>query len=402
MAGILEGKRVVLVSHWDFNLYRFRREILEALVHQGAQVYVAVPPGNYDDFWAELGVTHLPFEMDRASLGVRDAMHMVSQLRAHFRRVRPHLVHTFMAKPNTFGTIAAHTAGVRAIICSVTGRGSFFGGHMNAPRDRMVTAVLKTLYAATSRMASRTIFLNQDDVDLFTGTHLVPMEKAVLIRSSGVNVHQFSTAAVPDAVKHATRTSLNIDPDAAVVLMVARLLRSKGVPEFLQAAARLRARFPSARFVLAGAPDPGNPESLTSDEVAVLARESGAIIPGHRSDIAELLAISTVYVLPTTAAEGVPRTVLEAMAMGLPVITSDMPGCRETVTDGVNGFLVPPGDVEAICRGLEMILSDPITAARMGAASRENAEREFAVEAVVKQHIELYEKVLAGHDSRVR
>ncbi|MCX7856035.1 MAG: glycosyltransferase, partial [Anaerolineae bacterium] len=179
--------------------------------------------------------------------------------------------------------------------------------------------------------------------------------------------------------------------DAVVVTMIARLIAPKGVREFLQAADRLSGQ---ARFVLIGEPDPGNPDSLTWEDIQDHIQRGIVLAPGWQKDVVPWLAITDIFVLPSYYREGTPVTVLEAMAMGLPVVATDVPGCREAVVHGETGFLVPPRDVDALTLAIQRLIGDPELRWQMGQAGRARTVECFAVERIVGQYLRLYAQLL--------
>jgi glycosyltransferase involved in cell wall biosynthesis len=239
------------------------------------------------------------------------------------------------------------------------------------------------LYRLAMRRAAVVIFQNPDDRRYFISRRLVEPEKTVIISGSGVDTLAFRP------VERSGRPVVTVS-------MVARLVRAKGVEEYVEAARRVRqALGKSIRFRLVGGPDPGNPGSMTAEWSEGVRTAGDVEILGERDDIAAILAQSDIYCLPSHG-EGMPMSVLEALASGLPVVTTEVPGCRETVEDGVNGFLVPVRNVPRLADALQRLANDSGLRASFGSASRRAAESRFAVGDIVNAHLELYERVLAG------
>jgi glycosyltransferase involved in cell wall biosynthesis len=228
------------------------------------------------------------------------------------------------------------------------------------------------------------IFQNPDDCSaIMKATHLKP-SKVVMIRGSGVDLTEFVPAPLPTG--------------APVVLMVSRLLRDKGVSEFVEAAYILRERGSQARFWLVGNPDPCNPTSVEESELESW-RSAGVVeLLGHRDDIAKVIAKSNILVLPSYR-EGLPKVLLEAAACGRPVVTSNVPGCRDAIEEGVTGLLVPPRDARALVKAIESLLNDAKRCQDMGTAARHLAEREFSIEKVVASHLCIYRELLTSENS---
>jgi glycosyltransferase involved in cell wall biosynthesis len=221
----------------------------------------------------------------------------------------------------------------------------------------------------------------------------------VLIPGEGVDLETFSPSAVPPERRAALRSELGLGPDNHVVLMVGRMLRHKGVLEFVEAARRVRAACPGAVFVLVGPSDEGNPARIPSEKLQAWESEGAVRYLGMRGDVRDLMAVADVVVLPSYR-EGIPRVLIEAAAMGRPLVATDVPGCREVVRNGVNGFLVPARDAVALAEAIEFILKNPKLRAEFGAASRQLAEERFSDQRVVGCILDLYRALLAEKGGR--
>jgi glycosyltransferase involved in cell wall biosynthesis len=298
-----------------------------------------------------------------------------------FRRLRPDLVHLVTPKPVLYGGIAARFAGIDAVVAAVSGLGHVFssdGGVAHLARP-----IVTTLYRfALEREHVRVIFQNPDDRAMFVRIGAVTQERAVTIRGSGVDLAAFRPAPEPGGTP--------------VVTFAARLLKPKGVHEFVEAARRLRARGVAARFLLAGEIDPDNPTSVTREEIEQW-RVGGLIeVLGQRRDIANVFAASSLVVLPSYYAEGLPKVLVDAAACGRPIITTDWPGCRDAIEPGVTGLLVPPRDPGALADAIADLLADRARRQRMGVAARALAEREYSIHGITGAHLNVYAELLDG------
>lgn len=368
--------RFLFLSHLDFNLFRFRLPVMKALVDRGHEVVAASPVGAYAARLPALGIAHEAFEIDRRGLNPASELKVVFALRALLRRVRPTLLHTFMHKPNIYGSLAARGLRGLVVVNSVTGRGSVYDGSRAA-----LSRVVNGLYRVAVAPSAAVVFQNDDDREYFTSRRLVEAGKGVLIRGEGVDTKEFRP------VDRRNRPFVR-------VCMVARLIRDKGVEDYVEAARRVRSTHGDrVRFRLVGEPDPGNPGSMAPSWLDEVRAEGNVELLGARDDVARILADSDIYCLPSYG-EGLPVSVLEALASGLAVVTTDVPGCRDTVRDGTSGFLVPPRDAVALADAIRRLAGDPALRERFGAAGRLDAETRFSVEVIVGQLIELYERVL--------
>lgn len=386
----MRGLRVVFFSHLDRNLYRFRLPLMKQLVSEGAHVYAIAPQGEVAGRFQGHNVEFIPFEINRKTFNPLAGLSAINRLSAVLKKIRPDVLHTFTLRPNVYGALAGKRAMVPIIICTVTGLGSLYveGAGFKGIAARAVVN-LATRFAL--RKVSAVIFQNPDDRRYYLEHRLCRLDQARLIISSGVDLEEFSLERVPQERRDHLRQRWGIPSDEIVVTMIARLVAPKGVGEFLQAAERLKGR---ARFVLIGEPDPGNPSSFSWEELSEYTEKRIVVALGRQENIPEWLAVSDIYVLPSYYREGVPRTILEAMAMGLPVITTDAPGCRETVIDGQNGFLIPPREVQALVRALNSLIDSVELRTRMGKRSRELAVERFSSEKIVDQYLSLYNQLL--------
>ena len=358
-------KTVAIVTSGAYSVANFRGTLIEELVGQGVRVLALAPDWSDDTRAATsaLGAETVDISLSRVGMDPTRDLADIVRLAGVLRRLRPDAVLTYFAKPNVYGMIAAALARVPRRIAMVEGLGFVFDSSGPASRKAgVVRAVTMRLYRFALGFADKVLFLNRDDEAFFRNHRLVAPAKVVNTGGIGVDLDAFAaTPAVTDPV---------------VFLLMARLLRGKGVIEFAEAAARVRARSPATRFVLLGDVD-ANPDSLKRDEVTPWV-ENGAIEwPGHVSDVRERLAAASVFVLPAWTREGLPRSTQEAAAMAKPVITTDVVGCRDTVVDGVNGFMVRAKDVDALVGAMMRFVEEPGLVATMGAASRRIAEERW-------------------------
>jgi glycosyltransferase involved in cell wall biosynthesis len=303
--------------------------------------------------------------------------------------LRPAIVHTYDTKPSALGRLAAYLARVPAIAGTLPGMGSLYAD------NRLRTRLSRGPYQLTQKLACRlsdvTILQNVEDRDDLVARGVVPPATALVIAGSGVDTAQFQPGIAPEAASRA-RASLGIEGAGPVVTMLSRVIRPKGVLEFAEAARRIRLAAPEAQFVLAGPIDAESRDRLTSTELATV--RGSVHCTGPRSDVAGVLGVTDVFVLPSFYMEGVPRALLEAAACGLAIVTTDVRGCRDVIVDGVSGVLVPPRDVEALQAAIVSLLQDPGKRARLGKEARSRAVSEFDVLKVAARTRDLYRRLL--------
>jgi glycosyltransferase involved in cell wall biosynthesis len=296
-----------------------------------------------------------------------------------YRRLRPDLVHHIALKPILVGGIAARLAGVPAIVNAPTGLGFVFSS------DKFLAKLLKPavsllLRATLSPKNARVIFENPDDQAELERLGMIRHGAAVLIRGAGVDIETF--APVPEP------------PLPVRVMLIARMIREKGVADFVAAARLLREQNVAAEFVLVGAPDPGNPNTVSEAELRGWEAEGLVSWLGPRRDIAALLRGAHIACQPSSYREGLPKSALEAMASGKPLVATDIPGCREAVVDGETGLLVPARDPPALAAALRRLIEAPELRAKMGAAGRLRAEQYFADAIICRQTLLVYDALI--------
>jgi glycosyltransferase involved in cell wall biosynthesis len=320
--------------------------------------------------------------MNRRSLNPLRELGLLWHLWRLFRRERPALVHGFTIKCAVYGSIAARLAGVPARINAVAGMGYVFSS------DDVKARLLRPLVRVLLRLAlggrgARLILQNPDDVALFERARLVDGAQVRLIAGSGVDCARFA----PRPRDRERRDG------PARVLLAARLLWDKGIGEFVTAARQLRDEGRAVEFLLAGDPDPGNPAAVPEAALQAWVDEGVLQRLGHVDDMPALLATVDMVVLPSYR-EGLPKGLIEAAACALPLVTTDVPGCRDVVSDGVDGMRVPVRDAGALARAIAKLLDDPALAARLGAAARVKALERFDERIVIARTLEVYAELL--------
>ena len=375
--------KVLLFANTEWYLYNFRRSLALALQAQGYELLLISPPGPYGQKLRELGLRWEPVPMDRRSLNPLREARLLAWLVALFRRERPALVHGFTIKCAVYGSLAARVARVPARVNAVAGMGYVFTSA--DAKARMLRPLVRGLmHAALDGTNARLILQNPDDVALFERAGFVDRAHIRLIPGSGVDCSRFAGRAAPRDSAKPLR-----------VLLATRLLWDKGVAEFVAAARQLRGEGRDLHFLLAGDPDPGNPAAVPEADVRAWHDEGVVEWLGHVDDMSALLSSVDMVVLPSYR-EGLPKTLIEAAACGLPLVTTDVPGCREVVTDRVNGLLVPARDAIALAKAIARLHDDSGLAERLGAAARTKALGRFDERIVIAETIAVYRELLAN------
>ncbi|MDM4769742.1 glycosyltransferase family 4 protein [Solimonas sp. SE-A11] len=360
-------KRFLLIAGFADSIVKFRGRLIESAAKRGYEVHVAAPELLASTVGSELramGVILHDIPLGRSGLNPFADLRTLLSLIVLIGRLRPEVVLGYTIKPVIYGTLAAWIMRVPRRFAMITGLGHAFQEQQGRG---LLRRVVEYLYVVALRGAHTVFFQNPDDEALFRNLNIIRAKaRTVVVNGSGVDVAEYAVAPLPAG--HA-------------FLLIARLLGDKGVRIYADAARRLRQRHPGAKFRLVGWIDQ-NPNAIRQDELDGWVRDGIIEHLGRLADVRPAIADTSVYVLPSFYREGTPRTVLEAMAMGRAVVTTDAPGCRETVVDGENGFLVPVKSADALEAAMERFIAEPGLAARMGRRSREIAETKYDVHAV--------------------
>jgi glycosyltransferase involved in cell wall biosynthesis len=371
----MPAKKIVISINAAWNVVNFRARLVKGLIEAGYQVIAVTPPDEHVDRVRALGIDYLPIGMDRKGLSPAADLRLLWSYRRILRRLKADIFLGYTAKPNIYGSLAAQTCGMR-VVNNVSGLGTAFirGGWLR----RMV----ETLYRLAFRRSSTVFFQNADDRALFLSRRLVRPHQARLLPGSGIDLAHFRPAA-------GTR-----EPGPFRFLLVARMLRDKGVLEYVEAARRLRPQWPDVRFQLLGPVDAENRTAISKVMMETWVEDGLVDWLGTADDVRPLLAAADCVVLPSYR-EGLPRTLLEAAAMARPLLATDVPGCRDIVRDGFDGLLCKAADAGALAAAMARMLEAPAEQrAAWGAAARAIAEAEYSDEVVLARYLAAIEEAL--------
>ncbi len=373
-------KRVGFLSHIDWNLYLFRLPIMRRLKKEGWKVYAIAPKGEYLPLFAKEGIETVSYEIHRGSLDPLKEIRAIGDIYKAIKPLQLDLLHTFTVKPNIYGTFAAHLAKIPHIFNLVEGLGSFYV--QEDFRSKVVRMVMERLYKWAFRYSECAIFVNSDDPAYMIEKGIIPKQKVQIIESVGIDTDFFD----PNKID-ATKLKRELSPQGKpIVMMVGRAIWHKGVREFYEMAKRLRNE---AVFVYVGGTYPDNPSCVPESFL----RQSPVRYMGHQDDIHKWIAACDIFVLPSYR-EGMPRTLLEAMSLGKPLVATDTVGCKDVVKEGYNGFLVPVKDVESLTQKTKRLIEDEALRKRFGEQGRKMAQERFAIEKIVDAYVALYKGAL--------
>ncbi len=378
------SKRICLILNDAFSMVHFRGGLISTLISEGNNVTAIVPPaGPYRAALEKLGAEVVEMSMPRFIAPLGDVV-LIASLVQFFARRRFDIVHTMTIKPNLYAAPIARLLAARRVVGLVSGSGYLLGGNVGA-KHRTLAALVRFCLRLSFKTMQKVWFQNADDLNRFTSERICSKGQGIVIRSGGIDVNRYSPLIRDASLSARKRAELGLPPNCGIVLMgAARFIGAKGVREFARAAAIVLPDHPDWRFVLVAPDDLGSPDRVDRKEACF--KVPGLIIPeGFRADLHEITAASDIVVLPSYYPEGVPRFLLEGMACGKPIVTTDHAGCRETVEECVNGLLVPVRNAEMLATAIKSLIADRELRQRFGDASRRLVEREFSQELVCKK-----------------
>ena len=365
-----ETQKILVLSSHTKSLFWFRMDMMRSFLRHGYAV-VAVgsePDDEWQDKFQKENIHYRTIPISRNGLNPFGDLKTYHAIKKLLEEERPDKIFCYQAKTVIYGTIAAHHLGITEVYPLIAGLGSIFRGQ--GLKNGIIRQIMKREYQYALRFAKKIMFQNHDDLDCFVQEGIVNRDHTTIINGSGVDTRHFIPTPFPEQM---------------TFLMISRLIRDKGVFEYLEAARKVRASHKDVRFLLVG-PYDTNPSALKQEELQEYISDGSIEYLGEVTDVRPAIAQSSVYVLPSYH-EGTPKTVLEAMACGRPIITTDAPGCRETVQEGVNGYLVEPKNVEALVESVMKVIGDNESFEEMGNASRKLAVKKYDID-IVNQQIE--------------
>lgn len=363
--------KFLLISPKNRTVYNFRGNLVKEIIRKGYEVIVIGPDQTDVGKILALGASFREIPMNKNGTNVLKDIGYCRNLLKLMKEERPDVILGYTVKPVVYGSIAAKIAGVKNINCMITGAGYTFTS--KTMKARILGLIVSLLYKIGLGCADHVIFQNADDLNEFTKKHLVAEQKCSVVHGSGVDMEQFGLVPFPETINF---------------FMLSRLLKSKGVNEYLKAAEQVKEKYPDVKFSLLGKYESSMQDAIERDYVERLIQKGIVTRYEETSDVIPFYKNCSVYVLPSYR-EGTPRTVLEAMAMGRPIITTDTNGCRDTVIDGVNGFLVPVKDVQTLIAKIQEFILHPELISQFGKASYQLCCDKYDVVKVNKSMMEI-------------
>lgn len=380
------GKRikVIFVVTEDWYFVSHRLDLAVGLEEAGYDVGVATRIGRHGDAIRKRGIKVFDIAFNRSGVNPLMELRTVWSLYKLFRLEKPDIVHQVAIKPVVYGSLIARLLGVPGTVNALGGLGYVFSS--TDLKARLIRLLVRpTLKFAHGKKKARLILQNTQDVEIMTKSGIVKSEKIRLIRGAGVD---------PDDYQLTT-----VDVKLPLIVLTARLLRQKGVGEFVAAARILHQRGVPARFALVGSVDAANPASFTNEDVAQWVNEGVVEAWGWRDDMPSIFAQAQIACLPTFYGEGLPKALLEAAASGCAIVASNIPACTELVKDEVTGLVVPPQNAEALADTLERLIKDIDLRKRLGEAARRSIAADFSSSKILSEILDVYEELMPASAS---
>ena len=367
----MNNKKIILVGTTASNLYGFRKDFILSCLRQGYEVYAFV--SEYNDYWLEnirnIGAIPITYQLSRGGLNPFKDIYSIYQLSKKIKKIKPEIVFSYSAKPTIYGTLAARLAKVPRVVGMLEGLGYAFTEQPTgfSKKTKTIRNIQVLLYKIAFLRLDDLILLNPDDKKDLIHNYRINFENVHILGATGLNLDEYSYTVTP------------IEP--MNFLFIGRLLKEKGIFDLIEAIKIVKKDYPEIKFTILGEIDKENPGALKKEHLEELIAENLFQYPGHVSNVVDWINQCSVFVLPSYR-EGVPRSIQEAMAIGRPVITTNVPGCRETVVDGVTGFLVPKWNPQVLAQKMIYFIEHPEQINKMGYQGYLYAKEHFDAEKV--------------------
>ena len=378
-------KKLLFVINVDWFFISHRLPIAIKAMKDGFEVHLVCAITTRVDYLRGLGIHVHPLSFSRSGKSISTEIITVIKLYRLIKQIKPNLLHLITIKPVIYGGIIARLVKTSSVVSAISGLGFLFVQRAGLSAKLFRSAILVLYRLAMGHSNQRVIFQNPTDMKALIDSGGVMLDKARMIRGSGVNLNDYPV--IPES------------SGVPIIVMASRLLRDKGVVEFVEAARILKGKGVKAHFKLVGTPDSENPASVTDEEIKSWKEEGSVDCLGFRSDIAALFTQSHIVTLPSYYGEGLPKVLVEAAACGRVVITTDMPGCRDAIESDISGILVPARDAKKLAGAIERLITDAALRQQMGRQGRILAEREFSIDKVVLAHLEIYNELDAKNSA---
>ena len=364
-------KKMIVISPKNRSIYNFRGDLIKKIINKGYQVIATGPNQENLDEVLKLGVSFREVKLKKDKVDILSDIEYCKKLKQIIKEEQPDVVFSYTIKPVIYGSIAAKKSGVKEIYAMVTGLGRLFAS--NSFKTKVIRWVSSILYRKAFNCCNKVIFQNNDDIEQLVKLGVINKEKTVKVNGSGVNMSKFKYVDNP----------LN-----DTFLMVARIIKEKGIIEYLKAAEIVKEKYPQAKFILLGGFD-NSIGSLKQEDIDYYVKNKIVEFPGETNNVFNYYKDSMCFVLPSYYREGLPRTILEAMAVGRPVITTDWTGCREAIEDGANGFLIPVKDEKTLSEKMIYMIENHDTAKKISSENNKKCKKIYDVDVVNREMLKI-------------
>lgn len=369
--------KIIYIVNVDWFFISHRLPIALEALKQGHDVHVFTKDTGKMEYLKSLGIRICPINLERGSVNPFKSLKLLLDLKEKITSIQPDVVHLVTIKPVLIGGLASMLAKVPSIVYAISGLGFIFTNTML--KAKILRLGVIPLYRLALSAKNKTVIVqNLDDLIILRQYVAIPESQTVLIPGSGVDLETFNFQSLALENK--------------IVLMACRLLADKGVYEFHQSVLLLKEKYPNVRFVLVGSIDQDNPASLTESELNEWVKNGDLEWWGHQMNMPETLSQATIVVLPSYR-EGMPKVLLEAQALGRPIVTTDVPGCREAIENSKTGFLVKVKDAKSLADAIEKLINNDELCLEFSHNARVLAEQKFDIKQVVNMHMHIYEKL---------
>lgn len=370
--------KLFIVVNVDWFFLSHRKDIAIAAQKAGWDVTIVTADTGKIDEIKKLGLKAVNMPMSKSGMNIVEEIRTLIFLIRLFKKQKPDVIHFVGAKPNLYGPLAAKFVGIKGVVIAVSGRGVY----VDEKTTFLSRAIQSVMKYSLNRENALAIFQNHDDQAIYQRKGIVKENRSRFIKGSGVNLNDFCYTPEPSEGK-------------IKVILTARMLPEKGVFVLIEAAELMREKFEkNVEFLLVGGLD-DRPGAITEDQLHNACDGKYIKWLGYRTDVKKLLQQSHIVAFPSFYLEGLPKSLIEAAAIGRPIITTHSVGCKDTVDDGINGFLIPPREVNPLVEKLIVLINDKEMRIKMGLASREKAEKEFSLDMVIKKHLDIYNELYA-------
>lgn len=364
--------KILMIAPKTSTFINFRGDLMKSISTEGNEIVAICPEGGYEDTLKELGARCILVPLKKTSTTIFDNLAYLNHLTKIIKEEKPDKIFAYTIKPVIFGSIAAKRAKIKEMYSMITGLGYVYA--VDSFKTKILQWICGTGYKIAFKFNKKVIFQNKDDIDEFVHRRYLKRDKCELVDGSGVNMERFKRNALPEG---------------NTFLMVSRILKQKGVREYFEAAKIVKEKYPETQFLYVGAEDKTQ-LALNLDEVRSEFLDTGIIhYCGESNDVPSYIAKCTCFVLPSYYREGVPRTLLEALAMGRPILTTNTVGCKETVKEGINGFFVPIKDAKVLAEKMMYMVENRNELEKMSEESYQYCKERFDVNIINQRMLEI-------------